>query len=283
MTHYLSEHPEISVCTWKEVHYFAPELFPQRSLSEEDYLALFPQGPGVKRFGEASVWYLYSEQAAERIKAFAPQAQIVVMLREPAEMLCSLHAEWSYSTKEWVDFETALTLDADREAGRVERRFVPRTYRSAAMYAEQVERYLRAFGRERVHVILYDDFAADPAGEYRRLCGWLDVDDGFAADFRVINGSKRMRSRALGSVLRRPPEPVRRLARAVTPRSARTRLWNVAVNANRVEAPKEPMPERVRDRLREEFADDVDRLAGLIGRDLGRWKQGIGVSASTPR
>ena len=36
-------------------------------------------------------------------------------------------------------------------------------YRKIVRYTEQVQRYFDIFGRERVHVVIYDDFAADPA------------------------------------------------------------------------------------------------------------------------
>jgi hypothetical protein len=283
MAQYLAEHPEVSMCAWKEVHYFAPDLFPQRSLTESEYLDLFPSSPGAKRVGEASVWYLYSEHAAERISAFAPQAEIIIMLRDPVEMLHSLHAEFSFTTKEQVDFETALALDPDREAGRAERRFVPRSYRSAAMYSEQVERYMRLFGRDRLHIVIFDDLSRDASAEYRRVCRFLGVDGGFTPDLRVVNSSKRMRSPELGRFLRHPPETLRRVVRTVIPPRMRTRLWKKAVTANRVSAPRVPMPDGLRRQLQEEFADDVDRLSELIQRDLSHWSPSTRMPSETVR
>lgn len=42
--------------------------------------------------GKASIWYLYSERAVEEIGEFDPQAKIIVMLRDPVEILHSLHS-----------------------------------------------------------------------------------------------------------------------------------------------------------------------------------------------
>jgi hypothetical protein len=187
------------------------------------------------------------------------------------DMLHALHSEFCFSTKEWVDFETALALDPKRETGRVERRFVPRSYRSAVAYTEQVERYFRTFGRDRVHIVLFDDFRRDVPGEYRCLCEFLRVDADFSPGFTVVNPNKRMRSRSLGHFLRRPPESVRRAARATMPRPVRSRFWRAALNANRVSEARSPMPAHLRRRLEDEFEPEVTRLSELIERDLSSW------------
>ena len=50
------------------------------------------------------------------------------------------------------------------------------TYAARGRYAEQLERWLAAFPREQLLVLLTDDLAADTAGTYRRTLEFLGVD-----------------------------------------------------------------------------------------------------------
>src|SRR5271156_1339421 len=86
MAHFLGMHPEVFMAR-KEMHFFGQDLrlapkFYRRDLPA--YLAEFEGCAGQARAGEASVWYLFSSQAAREIKAFSPDAGIIIMLREPA-------------------------------------------------------------------------------------------------------------------------------------------------------------------------------------------------------
>ena len=168
MDQYLAAHPDIYMAK-KEMHAFGSDLrfgpqFYRRD--QEAYLAEFAARNGERHAGEASVWYLFSTQAAAEIHAFNPEARIIIMLREPAEMLYSLYYQFRFDGNEHLPtFEEALAAEDERRAGR---RITRQTYlaqglvyRDTARYTEQVRRYFDVFGRERVHVIIYDDLAAD--------------------------------------------------------------------------------------------------------------------------
>lgn len=78
--------------------------------------ALFEGAQGRKRIGEASVWYLYSSAASREINQFSPEADPIVMLRNPFEALPSLHSQFVFVGIEPVeDFEEALAPDEERE------------------------------------------------------------------------------------------------------------------------------------------------------------------------
>ncbi len=285
MFDYLTQHPEIGMCPLISVHQFAPDL-PYRGherlgarmdpQSEEDYLSLFQAAGGCKRVGESSVWYLWSARAAEEIKEFAPDAQIVVMLRNPVEMLPALHSEMVFTGRESItDFEQALALDSARESGDAPSALPSTSYRAAARFAPQIRRYLEVFGQEQVHVILLDRLRADTLGEYQRLCRFLQVDPTFVPAIQVVNPNKKVRSHLAHSIARRPPGPVRRPLRALVPAGTRNRI-RLAVRrlekrVNIQHAARAPLPPGVREQLAAEFAEDVESLGKLIGEDLSSW------------
>lgn len=280
LTAYLAQHPEIGMCARKETQHFATDMRERlavksgsRRLSEQEYLDLFAPVQDRRLLGEASVWYLYSRAAPHEIHRFMPEARIIAMFRSPVEMLPSLHSEFVYVGLEpEEDFTGALALDARREREGTPQGFPPHSYRAAVRYAEQLRRYFDAFGRERVHVIIYDDFRADTAAAYRRTCEFLGVDPEFEPEIEVVNPNKEVRSSMLRGLLRRPPEPARRVLHRITSQRARVAVGQAIKRWNTRFAPRTPVADAgVKAELRRIAEGEGRKLGKLIGRDLSAW------------
>ena len=272
---YLAGHPGVFMAPTKDRPFFANDLeFGRWRLSASEYEADLAPGRDARVLGHSCVWYLYSHRAAQEIRAAAPSAKAVVMLRNPVDMLHAQHSQFLYNGNEDIpDFAAALSAEDDRRRGRR----IPRRahfarglwYVDTAMYADQVERYLRIFG-DRVRVLLYDDFRADPAGATGDVARWLGA-PAAAVEARVVNPNKRLRSRRLQSFLIAPPERVERLYHAVTPRRVHGRLGPWLIHRNVSHRPRDPLPPELRRELARTFAEDVERLGRLIDRDLQGW------------
>jgi hypothetical protein len=274
----LAQHPEIFVPTSrKELDFFGSDLrFTGRRLSQAEYLAFFARAT-QKRAGESSPWYLYSMRAASEIKAFSQSARIIIMLRYPVDMMYSLHSRRLYNGNEDIeDFTAALAAERDRRQGLR----LPRTasdnfgcfYRDVARYARQVERYFRVFGRDRVHVILTEEYARNPAPIYQEICRFLDVDESFHPVFRVLKTRARIRSEAVREFLRRPHPGADWLFRALRLRPDRNggyKGWLRRLNSS--DNDLRPIDPVVRQRLQAEFEPEVGQLSALLGRDLRHW------------
>ena len=106
---YLSAHPDIFMAA-KELHFFGSDLgfnVPTRSM--DNYLSYFKHADAYQRVGESSTWYLASQQAAAEIHAFAPDAKIIISLRNPVDWIYSLHSHQVYAAYEDIpDFSAAL-------------------------------------------------------------------------------------------------------------------------------------------------------------------------------
>lgn len=279
MFRYLGEHPEVFMPATKWINYFNVDLpSPANCHSWGDYLAHFTGAGDAKRVGEASESSLYSRCAAAGIRKVCPDADIIIMLRNPVDMLHALHSQLLYSGVEDIeDFAEALGAEPGRKRGE---RLPPPAhhprqwlyYRDAARFAEQVQRYLDVFGRDRVHIILFDDFKADTAGVYAGALRFLGVDPGFRPAFDVHNANAAVRNRGLDRFMRRPPESVRRLVRAVLPATGlRRRIVGRLRVLNTTHTPRPVLDAALRERLQREFAPEVARLGALIGRDLSHW------------
>lgn len=273
---YLRQHPDVFLPETKEIPYFGTDLLLKPRCTPEAFRAHFADAQDQTRVGAAWVLYLCSKVAAKEIHDYERDARILIMLRNPVDMIHSLHSHLLYSAREDLEeFAEALDAEEDRKRGR-ELPAMARTgeypievlfYREQANYAPGVLRYLEVFGSERVHVILYDDFVADTPRAYREALRFLGVDDGFAPEFPVIHSNKRARSRRLQRLISYPPRPVRAVARILLTPQARVKVRELNTSVE----PRQPMDPGLRRALIAEFAPDVRRLADLLGRDLSAW------------
>lgn len=285
---YLGEHPEIYIPDSpdslesvmggkKELHYFGSDL-PFNRPSLDKYLAYYTEAGEEKHLGESSVFYLYSKNAAQEIHEFCPSARIIMMLRNPIDMMYSWYSQllfWGDETLE--DFEAALNAEPQRLMGQG---IPPKSdhpaacylYREIAKYSEQIERYLQVFDREQIHIIVFDDFKKDTKTTYQAVLKFLgNIDNDFEPDFKVVNSNKTTRNKAIQKFLRHPPKFSRTLIKAVVPPFLRKELRQKAQQYNtKVETRKE-ISEELRSRLSQEFKGEVEKLSQVLNRDLTYW------------
>src|SRR5262249_18615363 len=149
---YLGQHPDIFMAAPKEPHFFGTDISsPGLVRDERQYLSLFAGARHEKRVGETSVFYLCSQRAAAEIHVFCPSARIIMMLRNPVEMMPSLHLRHLLVGVEPIgDFRAALAAEEERKRGLClpARPYPLQTlwYREMARYTRQVRRYLDVFG-----------------------------------------------------------------------------------------------------------------------------------------
>lgn len=273
---YLAAHPEIFICPRKEAHHFCADWSPSYLADRTAYLELFASAQSEKRIGEASVWYLYAPHAPHAIHTFNPQAQIIIMLRQPIDMIYSLHGHRLYiGSEDCQDFATALALEpARRNAARLPRWPYPTEglfYRDVMRYTHRVERYFATFGPDRVRVILYDDFRADPARVYRETCAWLGVAADWQPSLEIVNAAKRVRSYRLRNLLDTPPDWLRRIGGPLSPRVWRHALLRQIRRWNTEHIPRPPLDATLRRTLQAEIKPEIERLSRLLRRDLSHW------------
>lgn len=271
MCDYLKQHPQTFIPKIKEPYYFCPDVAPdQAGRTLDQYLALFEEGHG-RLCGEGSVWYLYSQQAAMDIYRFNPDAQIIIMVRNPVDYMYSLHNQLLYVQYEDIsDFARALEAEPDRKAGRR----IPHTclrplnllYSETACFTSQIKRYFEVFGKERVHVIIYDDFKHDTAAAFRDTLLFLGVTPDVQTNFKIVNPSKYLRSSLLQLLIERLPA-----LRKKIPIRRPIGLYKRLRRANTQFIPRPPMDALLRRRLQMQFASEVEQLGTLLQRDLSHW------------
>ncbi len=277
MYEYLAQHPEIFVPSRKEIQFFGTDLYAPRFPRDPKYYeSLFLGATTERRIGEASVWYLYSKRAAREIREYNPAASIIIMLRNPVDMIHALHSERLYiGTEDIENFQDAVDAEDDRKLGLrlpadpypIEGLF----YHEVGKYTDQVQRFIDVFGWERSKVIIYDDFRADPAEAYRQTCKFLNVDQSFIPAIRVVNPNKKIRSKGLRNFLNSPSPLLTKIGKPLTTRPLRHAVLNKLRRLNTNYVPREALSAELKSRLQAHFASDVERLSELLGRDLTVW------------
>ena len=272
MYSYLHHHPQAFMSPVKEPGFFAPDLPWQPAgravLDAVEYAALFapahPETHVVR--GEASVAYLRSEIAAERIFAAVPEARIIVMLRNPIEVVQSLH-----------EFVRYLGIQPEADLGRA-LKTAPRAgerwlldYRSVVDFAPQVERFRATFPREQLHVVVHDDLVSDLDGTWRRVLDFLGLDPDEEVELSRENVTRQARIPALQTRVMAPSRAAVLAARALLPAGVRRRVRRRTLAWNSAAVRRQPLPAQLRQSLAEELEQGVRRLGEIVGRDLSHW------------
>lgn len=134
---------------------------------------------------DPSGYYMYHPHAADRLAAALPEIKVLVMLRDPVERAFSAYKHEFARGFETETFERALALEDERVEPELARMasdpgyqsFAHRhqSYRRRGFYAEQIERFTRTLGRDRLLVVDSEAFFHQPMAEYRRITDFLEL------------------------------------------------------------------------------------------------------------
>lgn len=255
---YLSRHPAVFGPTEKEPHRFDADVLDGRApMPPDEYRALYAGATTERWLLDASALYLYSPSALDAVSSI-DGAHAVISLRDPVELMASWHGLLVATGSEpHASLEDALA--AESADGLFEHR-----YREIVRYAPHVERWLDRLGRDRVHVVVFEELTgAESERACSELLGGLGLDATGLGPFPHLNTYRRPAPvRLAGSA------PLVRLARTLLPRPLRRTLWWKANAALTPPTTRPPVPDALRARLRRELDADVRKLEDILGRDL---------------
>ncbi len=283
----LRGHPQVFMPERKEPRFFASDLpspYQPRASGEPgesyaDYLALFAAARPDQLVGEASTAYIWSRTAAGLIAEAQPAAKIIVIVREPAAQVRSLHLQLlQHHSEEEPSLRRALALEPARREGRALTPINARwpqvlLYTDRVRYVEQLRRYHEVFAPEQVLVLLYEEFRSDNEGTVRAVQRFLGVDDTLAIEQVHSNPTVRRRVRldaTLQVVSLGRGAPARALKGAIkllTPRRVRTEALANIRRRMLFASPRAPDEELMLE-LRRRFKPEVQALGEYLGRDL---------------
>jgi len=299
---HLRQHPRVCFSSVKEPMFFAQHDLrglgdeALRERVEKEYLKRFfnhCDGSHLLR-AEGSVTYLYAAEQLRPILRLWPNARFIVALRDPLAMLPSLHARLLYTGDENInDFKKAWAKIPERAAGRsiprsaIDPRFL--RYDEAGALGSRVKQLFDAVGRERCHVVLFDDLVADPKGSYDQLCAFLGLEPWPGTQLKAKRKHETFRFGWLQRLLKRPPKSVRTVLageqfrqreKKLDAKESRTvntilKVRKRLLDWNKVKAKREQLDPGVRQEIIDRFRDEIILLSRVIDRDLSHWLGGV--------
>lgn len=202
----LVTHPDIVAPRTKEVHYFDQHWhlglrWYQANFTPAANVARRRPGPRREvRTGEATPYTLFHPLGPSRVASTVPDAQLVVVLRDPVQRAWS---HWRHARHLGVEAETfarAVELEEHRLHGADE---LLRTYPSArhgshqhhsylarGRYALQLESWYEHVLRNRLLIVWFDDLVRLPGDSIARVLDHIDARP-FAADPTIAPPSNR--------------------------------------------------------------------------------------------
>ncbi|MFO7533880.1 MAG: sulfotransferase [Candidatus Limnocylindrales bacterium] len=156
----IAKHPDV-VGELKETHQLS--RFGWRPMFEADreaYYRYFPRPQG-KLAGEWTPRYMNVPGVVDTMKALAPDAKLLVLLRDPVERYRS-------GVGQWQKHKERRGKRPNLWAGRKD------AY-ARSFYAYALRPYVEAFGRERLLVLQFEKCLQDPAAEYQRTLAFLGL------------------------------------------------------------------------------------------------------------
>ena len=282
---YLADHPAICAATYKETRFFLSSDYPLPSKYRykgdvEEYNLLFSDSDETQLRMELTPDYLYCEEARERIAASLPSAKLAFSLREPISRLIS----WYRFAKQIGKLPQTLSFDA-----YVELLFTSTNHHNETeeqhlqtlqqgCYTVYLEHYFNRFGPERIHILFYEELAAQPTDTMVKLCHFVGIDAGFYGDygFKVTNRTQQMRNSGLHRKYRDFRFQLRQWTHNkpvihIPLRAIRRTIEPLYLRLNTRTDEKTQMSEETRHRLIEYYKPDVQALGELIGKPIP-WK-----------
>ena len=268
----LEQHPEIFFYyakSWQKPN--GPFGFESSFKNEEEFLEEF-RGVKEKRVGQKRGDYLSCPWAAERIKKFSPNAKIIMTLRNPIDVMYSLHATMLYreTVEDIEDFGEALKMEEERKKKYgykvIPKKYHPHMlYRETVRYSQQVKRYFELFGEENVKVTIFDEYIKNKSSTLRDILKFLDVDEDFEIKHLNTNAGRKYRSRTIHSAVMTNRFGVRGILRNI-PGSAK-----VYRKINNSEFKRKPLEPSLRKSLQDDLKKEIDELSLMLKKDLSYW------------
>ena len=271
----LRSHSQVFVTDPKEPHYFAfhgmdplgfrgpgdATTINRVAVTERAaYMGLFSGSEGHAAAGDASVSSLYyHERAISEILRLNDRMRIIILLREPVERA---NSAFDYMTAR--GFETAPDLIA---AVADEPRRVAANwhhlwhYTRMGLYADSVEAFISAFGRDRVGVWFHDEMSADYPAMLREVLRFLGAgaDERQSLDIPVVNVSGTPRSGLAQSVVHFATSNgvLRRTGKRLLSFERREQIRRGMLRPHAVD-------DRIRRQLEPLFTEDLEQLSALL-------------------
>ncbi len=264
----LKSHPEVHMSEQKEIHFFDNEKHYNKGKAH--YASFFSEGyAGEKVIGEISPDYMQFAQVPKRIKSCLGPIKIVIILRHPVDRSYS-----QFNFHKMLKLESSSTsfeasLETEEARPLIESRtnwYTPTFYKSKSLYSAQVQQFIEEFGRENVHVVVFEEMLEGDLPNLAETCNFLNIDA--QVTFKKDHSNPTILNMHSKSVifLRKFKDVIK----PVLPSSLIMRL-NKKVKNSIYKSPVKLTKSQKKSLFELHFREDVNRLESILGRSFSIW------------
>ena len=268
----LSQHPHIACSSPKETDFF---ISPEAHTKDLEYYFERYYSPSEDKYAyfEADPIYMYSKDGIRNIHRHAPEARIIIMLRNPVQRAFSQYLYRMTYGRYGESFEKMCLNESNRiqrsEWDRLEYGCLDRS-----TYAPQISEALKYFPRDRVYILLFEDFIRNQEEEVNKLLKWMGLNEMKLKNV-AKNISGKPKSMALARLLLHPKYRfARRIVSMPLPRSMARGIYERMLKKNLSPFNKNNKPQLSANdakALMAMFTKDIEEVQAMVKIDLSEW------------
>lgn len=269
LCNYLDVHQDVKMTQPKELDFFGRDGIEDNL---DEYCSHFSNKNG-QIVGEGSVSYmLYSELAAEQIKKYAPNAKLIMMLRNPMDRFYSDF--WFNVNRGAIVYKKGMFEGVINNTIEVPYSPIHKmSYRDSLItkgdYASHLKNYLKHFDKENIKIIFFEDLLKDRQGVLNSVFDFIGVKNAqIEAPAKIYNKTKYPGKLNWVYISWKHLKPYLPQKLILNNREKLVKLKDVFFSDK-----KPKFSPEARKKLLEIYSDSINELEKLADIDLSHWKK----------
>tara|TARA_B110000240_G_C13513235_1_gene461255 strand:- start:6751 stop:7614 length:864 start_codon:yes stop_codon:yes gene_type:complete len=268
--YYLNKNKGICMSNIKEPNFFSSKDLKIQKIyydslildNLKEYERIFTPKNKQQIIGEASVSYLFYPNVANRIFDYNPRSKIIIILRDPVERAFSHYSMDLRLGHVKQSLDELFDLGLNNKGNLFFQQYI-----LLGQYYEQVNRYIKVFGRENICVKFYDELKLDASSFYSDILKFLHQENDHNIDFnQPFNKSKLPSNKFIKWLYSWPI--IRKISLIFLPLSVIE-----FINIKFFKENNNIITNDLKSKLHSFFLEDIEKLEKLLSKDLKSWKK----------
>ena len=268
--YYLNKNKGICMSSIKEPNFFSSQDLKIQKIyydslildNLKEYERIFTPKNKQQIIGEASVSYLFYPNVANRIFDYNPRSKIIIILRDPVERAFSHYSMDLRLGHVKQSLDELFDLGLNNKDNLFFQQYI-----LLGQYYEQVNRYIKVFGRENICVKFYDELKLDASSFYSDILKFLHQENDHNIDFnQPFNKSKLPSNKFIKWLYSWPI--IRKISLIFLPLSVIE-----FINIKFFKENNNIITNDLKSKLHSFFLEDIEKLEKLLSKDLNSWKK----------
>jgi hypothetical protein len=198
LVNWLSSTKQVFVPLGREPHYFADDIFPDRVCNSMNrYKELYIKSPqDIKYLLDGSTGYLSSAVSVPSILSISPESKFIILVRDPSEMMISLHRERVSEGR-----EKKISAREAWNQSNISDLDPALNYKLQCKLASQIKNIQQIIHEPNLLILSLKEIAEDPENSFDHLINFLDLPNVSYPSFEIHGKAITRKSNAFQSII----------------------------------------------------------------------------------